>query len=137
LKQPRSANVPAHIDAPWVRPGWTSNLRSPDRVDGSIREVEVTWERAKPYRGQAAHDLTSSRCLCMSSSRPSRRSSSSSSSTTLNHNSKPKWRSPYHKDARAKTTLSLVFAEPEEPKSISPGTAEKHIASMHDAINSE
>jgi len=73
----------------------------------------------------------------MSSSRLSRRLSSSSVSATVNYNSNPKWRSPYIKDARAKTTLSLVFAEPEEPKSISPGTAEKHIASMHDAINSK
>ena len=73
----------------------------------------------------------------MSSSRPSRRLSSSSASATVNYNSKPKWRSPYNKDAPAKTTLSLIFAEPEEPKSISPGTAEKQIASMHDALNSK
>ena len=71
----------------------------------------------------------------MSSSKPSRRLSSASS--TINYNSNPKWRSPYTKDARAKTTLSLVFAEPEEPKFTSPGTAEEHIASMHDALNSK
>jgi len=73
----------------------------------------------------------------MSSSRPSRRLSSPSVVPTINYNSNPRWRSPYTKDARAKTTLSLVFAEPEEPKSASPGTAEKHIASMHDALNSQ
>jgi hypothetical protein len=73
----------------------------------------------------------------MPSSRPSRRLSSSSVSTTTKYNSNPRWRSPYIKDARAKTTLSLVFAEPEVPKSISSGTAEKHIASMHDALSSK
>ena len=73
----------------------------------------------------------------MSSSRLSRRLSSPSVVPTVNYNSNPRWRSPYTKDARAKTTLSLVFAEPEEPKPTSQGTAEKHIASMHDALNSE
>jgi hypothetical protein len=73
----------------------------------------------------------------MSSSRPRRRLSSSSLSAAVKYNTNPKWRSPYIKDARAKTTLTLVFAEPEEPKPISPSTVEKQIASMHDALNSE
>ena len=100
-------------------------------------DVGITWDLAGEDSGQVARDLTSQPCFCMSSSRPSRRLSSSSVSAATKYNSNPKWRSPYTNDARAKTTLSLVFAEPEEPKSVSQGTAEKHIASMHDALNSK